>query len=178
VTIGGGRGDLEAPSRQYGLSSSGAQQGGTAAVNAVNENRTRNHGWLILLVIGQVLGIFRVLKSIFDDIDLYKEVNPSAVVAVHAELGLNVAFLILVIVTAVAMFRRLRSFPTLWIYQGIAAILVPILDGALASALLNVPLYSVIDAQVGAQIVATAIAVVLWTWYLRVSVRVRNTFVN
>jgi hypothetical protein len=56
--------------------------------------------------------------------------------------------------------------------------LVPILDGALASALLNVSLYSIIDAQVGAQIVGTAIAVVLWTWYLRVSVRVRNTFVN
>lgn len=76
------------------------------------------------------------------------------------------------------MFRRLRSFPTLWIYQGIAAVLVPILDGVLVSVLLGVPLDGVIDAQSWGQIIATAIALVLWSWYLRVSVRVNNTFVN
>ncbi len=135
-------------------------------------------GWLILLVIGQILGMFRVLKVIFDDMDLYREVRPEAVAAIHAELGLNVAFLILAVVTTVAMFRKLRLFPTLWIYQGLAAILLPILDVALASALLHVAPFSVLDASVGGQIVGTAIAVALWTWYLRVSVRVRNTFVN
>jgi hypothetical protein len=135
-------------------------------------------GWLILLVIGQILGIFRILKMIFDDLDLYREVKPQAVLAVHAELGLNIAFLILAVVTAVAMFRKLRLFPTLWIYQGVAAVLLPILDGAVVSAFLNVSLYSIVDATAGAQIVGTAIAVTLWTWYLRVSVRVRNTFVN
>ena len=76
------------------------------------------------------------------------------------------------------MFRKLRLFPTLWIYQGVAAVLLPILDGAVVSAFLNVSLYSIVDATAGAQIVGTAIAVTLWTWYLRVSVRVRNTFVN
>jgi hypothetical protein len=135
-------------------------------------------GWLVLLVLGQILGIFRVLKAITDDIDLLKDATPQVHAAVVAELTLNAAFLALVAYVTVMMFRQSRAFPGLWKIQAVAAILVPIADAVLVTNLLNVPIARVLDEQAIGQLIGMAIAIGIWAWYLTVSKRVRNTFVK
>lgn len=137
-------------------------------------------GWLILMMIGQVGGILRVLKSVVDDIELFKTPNLTSdgELAIYVELALNVALLALVVVTTVMMLRKSRSFPSLWMCQGAAAILLPFVDAALVASILKIEVSQVLDEKTIAQTIGSAIAVGLWIWYLKVSVRVRNTFVN
>ncbi len=137
-------------------------------------------GWLILMMIGQVGGILRVLKSVVDDIELFKTPNLTSdgELAIYVELALNVALLALVVVTTVRMLRKSRSFPSLWMCQGAAAILLPFVDAALVASILKIEVSQVLDEKTIAQTIGSAIAVGLWIWYLKVSVRVRNTFVN
>ena len=150
-----------------------------ASVEAANPSMARPKGlggWLILLALGQIGSIVRVLKSILDDIGLYKQTDRTA--AVDAELALNCLLILIVICVTVTMFRKKRSFPTLWICQGVAAILVPWIDIVLVAAILDLPIRDLVDGRDIAQSVGGIVAVVLWSWYLRVSVRVKNTFVN
>lgn len=135
-------------------------------------------GWLVFLVIGQIGGILRVLKAIVEDIDLLGQAVPNTKAAVIAELTLNVAFLGLVIYVTVSMFRELRTFPTLWKVQATAAVLVPLLDAVLVAGLLNLPIGKVLEEGMIGQLIGMVIAIAIWTWYLSVSKRVRNTFVK
>jgi hypothetical protein len=133
-------------------------------------------GWLILLMLGQFGSILRVGKSAVDDLVLYQQTD--RVGAVSAEVALNLLLLALVIYVTVTMLRTKRSFPTLWIWQGVAAILVPWIDILMVAALLGVGPGQLVDASDVAHLVGAVIGVGLWSWYLRVSVRVKNTFVN
>ncbi|MBV8193210.1 MAG: DUF2569 family protein [Alphaproteobacteria bacterium] len=133
-------------------------------------------GWLILLMLGQFGSIVRVGKAAVDDLNLFQQTD--RVGAVSAEVALNLLLLAFIIYVAVAMLRTKRSFPTLWIWQGVAAILVPWIDILMVAALLGVGPGQLVDSSDLAHTVGAVIAVGLWSWYLQVSVRVKNTFVN
>jgi hypothetical protein len=133
-------------------------------------------GWLILLMLGQIGSILRVLKSVADDVSLYKSVD--RVAAINAELILNLLLLAIVVYVTVAMFRTKRSFPKLWICQGVVAILVPWIDILMVAALLGLSADQLVDGKDIAQTFGGIVGVSLWSWYLNVSVRVKNTFVN
>jgi hypothetical protein len=133
-------------------------------------------GWLILLMLGQFGSILRVGKAAIDDLGLYQQTD--RVGAVNAELVLNLLLLALIIYVTVAMLRTKRSFPTLWIGQGVAAVLVPWVDILMIAAFLGVNPAQLVEGSDVAQSVGAVIAVSLWSWYLRASVRVKNTFVN
>ena len=153
---------------------------GGAAVLSATAEPSGLRGWLVLMVIGQVGGVLRFLKSIMDDIDLFKTPNVTSdgEVAIYVELALNVAVLALVVVTTVMMFRKSRWFPSLWIWQGAAAVSLPFVDAILVANILKIQVSQVLDEKTIGQAIGSAIAVGIWIWYLRVSMRVRNTFVN
>lgn len=133
-------------------------------------------GWLILIVIGQIVGILRLLKAIVDDLDVYKQLPERLHWVVTFELVLNATFLAFVVYVTTIMFRELRSFPKLWIGQAVAAILLPLIDAFVVLSATNVAAGPVLI-QLG-QVVPMAIAAGIWTWYMLVSKRVRNTFVK
>ncbi|MBM3646116.1 MAG: DUF2569 family protein [Alphaproteobacteria bacterium] len=132
-------------------------------------------GWLALFVIGQVLGLFRGLASLLETVRLYDKADPKLV---NVEVAMMVALLAFSVYVTIALFRKWRSFPVLWIYQGLAVVLFYWLAALILSGMMNVSFAKFVDeAEIGRSI-GTAIGVALWAWYLRVSVRVRNTFVN
>ncbi|TAJ41405.1 MAG: DUF2569 family protein [Reyranella sp.] len=133
-------------------------------------------GWLILIVIGQIVGALRVLKAIIDDLDVYNQLPKNLHWVVTFELVLNAAFLAFVVYVTTIMFRELRSFPRLWIAQAVAAILLPLIDAFVVVSATSVPAGPVLT-QLG-QVIPMAIAAGIWTWYMLVSKRVRNTFIK
>lgn len=132
-------------------------------------------GWLLLLAFGQVVGPLRILGSIYDDIAVYATFKSPAVIA---ELGLNVVFLLFWLFVTIAMFRKWRSFPSLWTYQWLMALLVPWVDIVMVGAMQNQPLQQLITPRDIVQTIVASIVGGMWLWYLRVSVRVKNTFVT
>jgi len=123
----------------------------------------------VLVGFGLLTGAGKVVLSIIEDLDYYKTFPPQSYIAVHIELALNVALFGLVIWTIIEFFRERRSS---------AAVLVPVIDGVLVAAVLNIPLGQVYAEKEIGQTVAALIAVAIWWWYMNVSVRVKNTFVK
>jgi hypothetical protein len=60
---------------------------------------------LILVVLGQIVGILRIFKAIADDVELLKTPNLTSAgeTAIYLELALNCGLLALVAVTTTAM---------------------------------------------------------------------------
>jgi len=74
-------------------------------------------GWLAVLLFGQVFSIVVALWLIWMS-PVESHGNDKLKLAVNWEAFIMGAFLLLVIFVALAMVRKLRSFPRLWIYQG------------------------------------------------------------
>jgi uncharacterized membrane protein YhdT len=135
-------------------------------------------GWLILLLIGQIGGAIRLLYAIVTDVNLYSRAPPQAHIAIHIELALSLTMLGLVVWSTVQMLRERSSFPMWWKIMAVAAILFPIVNGALISAVLGVPLTRFYFLREAAQTFAVIVTVGIWWLYLNLSVRVKNTFVT
>lgn len=134
-------------------------------------------GWLILPMIGVCLSPIRTLADAATSMAQYGPVlelpNGKAVVAI--EVACNLVLLALQIVTLVAMFGRRSTFPKLFTWVWITAIVLPLLDMVAVSTLLRVPFAALIDADM-ARVAMAAVVMGLWVWYMHVSVRVKNTF--
>jgi hypothetical protein len=162
-------------SRKAGAARRAAADGGT--VGATSEP-VGIGGWLILLLLGQVGGAIRLLLAIVADINLYGVAPPHTHIAIHVELALNVAVLGLVLWSTIQMLGERSSFPMWWKITAVTAVLLPIVDGALVSAVLGMPFRQLYFLTEAAQTFAGIVAVVIWWLYLNLSVRVRNTFVT
>ena len=96
-------------------------------------------------------------------------------------LAIDVAFLVLlVLVTSCqAFFTKKAIRPTLYFAVFSAALIVPFLAMGWMAMLTPLPGAKVFDvyAEAIAQGIGAAIGGALWFWYLKTSVRVRNTFV-
>ncbi len=137
-------------------------------------------GWLILVVIGQTLAPLRTLGELGRSTSGYENLMmlPNGRATVYIEVALLLAFAAFQVVVAVAMYRKRRSFPTLFLYQWFAIPGLFILDMLLVSALLGVGVNALMDAEEIGSVSGTFIATGLWVWYIFKSVRVRNTFVH
>ena len=135
-------------------------------------------GWLVLVMLGQLSAILKTAKSLIDDLELLKEVPAEHAHVVDFQLAMNIGFLALVGLITVQMFRTKRAFPTLWKAQGVAAVLLPIVDLVVVSAMMNLPVVKMFDGTAMGEMIAAPIAIVIGWWYMNVSSRVKNTFVN
>jgi Protein of unknown function (DUF2569) len=94
-------------------------------------------------------------------------------------LALDVAFVLLVFVTSWAFFSKKAIWPTLYLAVFSAVLVEPFLAMGWVSMLTPLPGAKLFDlyAEAIGQDIGAAIGVALWFWYLKTSVRVRNTSV-
>jgi len=137
-------------------------------------------GWLLLLAIGQTLAPLRTLNILAQSADGYRALQdsslPNATLAIFAEVGLLICFAAFQLFVTITMYRKRHVFRQLFAYQWIAGICVPIADWMLISALLHVPLNSLVSTRDVIVVLGAGLIVGIWVWYLARSVRVRNTF--
>lgn len=158
---------------------------GPANVDVSNPNGIE--GWLILLAIGQGLGLLRFFVSLGQ---YYAALDTSLIrripVTFFGEALMNICLAVLFVYTTSLFFRTSRRFPRFFIYQTVAGLLsVP------ASAIWAATTISVVTGQslddlmqralgpreVG-QTIAIGIIGTVWILYLSKSRRAANTFVD
>lgn len=140
-------------------------------------------GWLILVGIGQVVGILRFVASLGQ---YYGALDPQFwtkfPLAMWGEAALNGALFGTFVYTAVLFFRRSRRFPQFFILVfvlSICAPLVAILWAGFAIGMASgLPMRELMtfDAKEGGQLAAVVIGAAIWIPYILKSQRVRNTF--
>ena len=137
-------------------------------------------GWLLLLAIGQCLGPILTLAQWAQSFDGYDKVLqlPNGAIAIAGETLLNGGLIAFQIFTAVMLLRKRKNFPKLYAIQWVLLLGLPFADWIMISFVLNVPLRDVVDPDDVRKIATSSAALGLWVWYVFVSVRVRNTFVN
>jgi len=136
-------------------------------------------GWLIPIVIAQAIAPLRSLRDLSGEIGYLREIAalPHGAVTATAEAFLALAFLSLQIAATVAMFRRSRAFPALFLGQFFALIGVFIAD-ALLTARLGIPLLQTMQKYEVIRLAAIAGASGIAALYLRRAQRPRATFVR
>jgi hypothetical protein len=149
-----------------------------SALNIQNGELKGIGGWLVLLAIGQVLGCLRILAAIVPDLEVLDHGNATVRAAATVEIILYLALFSFACFTTIAFFREKHYFVATWKLLGLALVLVPVLDWVLLSNILQVPMNKLVTEEAIGQVIGSAIGLAIWWWYLTVSVRVRNTFVN
>lgn len=138
-------------------------------------------GWLILFAIGSVVAPVKVIAGVLDEMTApgMAQAFQNYPVMMDGLLAIDVAFVLLVLVTSWAFFTKKAIWPTLYFAVFSAALVVPFLAMGWMAMLTPLPGAKVFDvyAEAIAQGIGAAIGGALWFWYLKTSVRVRNTFV-
>jgi hypothetical protein len=145
-------------------------------------------GWLILVCIGLFVGPFRVLAllvetylPIFQD-GTWEFVTTPGTDAYHPLFGplllfevlWNVALVGAAVTLLFLFFKRSQKFPKFYIVVAVAQLLFLIIDTWLASSLLvDEP---VLDPETIQAFSQQLVTVLVWVPYMRVSKRVKNTF--
>lgn len=135
-------------------------------------------GWLILLILGLARAAFTYIKTITEDVGLLEGLPQDKVAGVYAEILLTAAMLALLAWVMFEMFMKRRSFPRSWKMMAVASVLYGPVDAAMVSMMLKVPFDKVMDEQAIGQYFVVVVSIGLWWWYINVSIRVKNTFVN
>ena len=146
-------------------------------------------GWLILIAIGVVISPIRltyIIATTYPDIftsgtwemlttegsDAY---HPLWLPLLSGEILINGALLVASLYMAYLFFTRKRSFPDWFIGIAVFSLLFIIADAFAILAIL--PDETVFDPDTSAEALRAAILVVIWVPYMRVSKRVKATFV-
>jgi hypothetical protein len=137
-------------------------------------------GWLLLLAIGQILGLLKTMATVANSIQTWAEYSSvgGGKVVIGGEAVITFAFVILQVVVIWFMLKKHRLFPKLFFYQWIAIPVAFVLDVALVSAVLGVGVHQLLTPEVVSPSVAAFVVTGLWVWYVSKSVRVRNTFIH
>lgn len=136
-------------------------------------------GWLILMILNQARALYSSGQTIFADVRLLDRLpQGKAMNLIYAELLLALAVLALIVWATIALFRTKRNFPNLWKAMAVATILFAIVDTAMVSLVLDLPIERVMDEEATVRFVGLLIGTCIWWLYLGKSVRVKNTFVN
>ncbi|NLS01994.1 DUF2569 family protein [Rhizobium sp. P32RR-XVIII] len=137
-------------------------------------------GWLILPMIGQTVAPIKTLAGVAETAKAYDQYGsvPGAQVASYGEGALTFAYLALQVVTLIAMYRKSRLFPKLFLYQWLAIPVYLTLDALVVSLSLGVSVDQLYGQAEIAAAVTPFVAAGLWVLYMFKSVRVRNTFVR
>jgi hypothetical protein len=139
-------------------------------------------GWLILFAVGSILTPIKTISNVVNDLTAPGiaqafQVNP---VLMDGLAALDVAAILLTLVTAWAFFAKKAVWPPLYIVTMLAFVLIPVLGGcwtAMWGVLPAAKAFGLYGDAI-AQGIGAAIPSALWIWYLKTSVRVRNTFVR
>lgn len=140
-------------------------------------------GWLILVAIGQVLGVLRLIS---DMARYYAEADAKLFqqfpITLYGEAALNLALLALLIYVTVLFFRKSRKFPLYYIYQWLAVIVVPLVSALWVVVTLSMATgqsmseVAKFDSKVVGELFAIGIGAIIWISYILKSRRVANTF--
>ena len=137
-------------------------------------------GWLALLAFGQSIGVLRLAATVLQNFKGYKgywEI-PGAAIAIYSEIAINVVLIALCLSTTYALFAKKQIFARLFLWQWIAQPSAFILNLLCVSAALNLPVSQLVTGKEVGATFGTFLGTIVWVWYTRVSVRVKNTMVN
>ena len=136
-------------------------------------------GWLLLIAIGQWLGVFWTLAQLLLELPGYagQLSDPSMRRAVIGEAGLDIALLAFMLYTTVMMSMKRREFPTLFRIQLALFVVVPLLSTWWTSTSTGKPLEGPEFTSTAVSAVVGVIGASLSILYSLRSARVRNTFV-
>jgi hypothetical protein len=131
------------------------------------------------MILNQARALYSTGQTIFEDVRLLDRLpQGKAMNLIYAELLLALAVLALIVWATIALFRTKRNFPNLWKTMAVATILFAIVDTAMVSLVLRLPIDRVMDTEATFRFVGLLIGTCIWWLYLDKSVRVKNTFVN
>jgi hypothetical protein len=153
----------------------------------VKEDLVGIGGWLILVAIGQILGPLKLIVGLF----IYYTKLDSKLwtmypITFYGEAVLNISLLALIGYTTNLFFTKSKLFPTFFIYECAASILLFPVDAIFTTATLSAYTGQSTETiiariatpdQVG-QWIATIIAGAIWIAYIKKSKRVANTFLE
>jgi hypothetical protein len=136
-------------------------------------------GWLLLIAIGQWLGVFGALVQLLLELPGYAGQwgDPSMRRAVIGDAGLDVAMLAFMFYVTVMMSMKRREFPTLFRIQLALLVVVPLLSTWWVSFSTGKPLESLDFTATAVNAVIATIGASLSILYSLRSQRVRNTFI-
>jgi hypothetical protein len=146
-------------------------------------------GWLILVGIGLVAGVLRLLVTIVQEFGpLFRDGSLEAILTpgsgayaplvgsfVVLEIATNLCLVAAYAWLIVLFFRRARTFPVLFVWMMVIHPCVIVIDLWIGSILLEQSM--VIDKDTARDLVRGVVAAAIWIPYMRMSRRVRNTFV-
>ncbi len=132
-------------------------------------------GWLILMGIGVVIGPLAVLFAISQIVKAYQfaSATPGLSVALTLELIMQIGFFVFGLYAAYLFFNKKAQFPKLQQILLIASVVAGVLDTAIVSGI-GISMQPSDIKEIAKSIIVCAI----WIPYLRVSKRVKNTFVE
>lgn len=135
-------------------------------------------GWLFLLAVGQCIAPLRLVFELVSEAKYYRHAlaRPSSEVLVAGELLLHFAVIAFQVYVAIALLRRWKIFPKLFLYQWLLMIAWPVIDIIWVHALTEVPIAKITEGIDPLRAAANVIMSGAWVWYTFASVRVRNTF--
>lgn len=136
-------------------------------------------GWLLLVAIGQWLGVFgglvQFVLGLPDGASRWSD--PALRRGIMEEAGLEIALLAMMLYTTVMMSMKRREFPTLFRIQLALVVVVPLLSTWWASTSAGEPIEGLEFAGTAVQAVVGVIGASLSILYSLRSERVRNTFI-
>jgi Protein of unknown function (DUF2569) len=139
-------------------------------------------GWLIFFAIGSVVAPVKSIATVLNELTGpgMAQAFQRAPVLMDGLLALDVAVVLLVFATSWAFFSKKTTYPTLFLAAVVAAAVEPWLAIGWTLLVGTLPVDKVFDlyARFIGQGIGSAIGGSLWFWYLKTSVRVRNTFVH
>ncbi len=136
-------------------------------------------GWLLLIAIGQWLGLLRELVEFVWALPTWASrwSDPALHRAALGEAGLSAGLLAFMLYTAIIMSMKRREFPTLFRIELGLFVVVPLLSTGWVSASTGVAVDKMSFAGIAAEAVAGTIGAWISMLYSLRSARVRNTFI-
>lgn len=150
----------------------------TSEVSDVRVGPSGFGGWFMLVVIGQTIAPVSTILSTALSMTAYSRMMTTSdgAIAFFGEAAFSAAFLYIQISCTLAMYRRSKNFPTLFLLQWFAMIVMGIGDILLFSIEANRSPWALGEQIDLRKILSPIVTTGLWVWYVFASVRVRNTF--
>ena len=142
-------------------------------------------GWLILVGIGVVLGpfissnmVFQAYIPLFTDgtLEILMSSDPLLVQIVYLEVIVNSALILLSIYLIYLFFWKKTTFPKLYILLLLSSLAFIIIDAFLVK--IASPNDPVFDPETTKTIIRLGVTAAIWVPYMRMSKRVKATFIN
>ena len=137
-------------------------------------------GWLALMAVGQIVGPFLMASSIlvsYTGPDS-KEAFAKLPTAMYGGLGIDLAILAFVIGASVIFFLKKKIFKIIFTIEVLLVLLSLPLESGWISMTTGVSMDQVFPIDQMEKNVGTSLINFVWVWYVWVSDRVKNTFVN